>query len=961
MSSSGPLVSVGPGETDLIFGPRGFLQMNTSGQIMNQGQFRLNMQKLIASIIGYSKYKEAKYEENNPRKDLQVLRQDLKAQISLIDAEAKKAGAENLILSDDNMREKLEDKAKEDSLEKYQATIGNLAKFEAKISDIRAVLKMFCIDYPALSDADKLKTEVNLANRIKDAILNLRTEVSGTSETAVNTRNQIEMILLNFANAWKAFKGSYMLNFCLTGGAGVGKTTLAKAISKCLSAYGILATNYIKEASKTDFIGQYVGQSVHKTDATLYGSLEGVCFIDEAYAVGQVEWYGQEALDELTFFTQKFPGCISIIIAGYEKEMKKHFFDKNEGLNRRFPNRIDLKPYDIQTIKATLVNRVLVKLGVKDPRKKEDIEKILERYSNVLTMLYADMLQDEEEFTSEIKKNYDKFHYFNLYPVYNLIVAAGTPSEKKRDILKTYFLKKYCGIPEGDLFPNQMGDVQNIVDFILTTPRVLNPSLGSLTTHDILDVFNKYFDMRKIGKLYIGGNVPGNPEEAWELGNVPEEEPISWDFTVNGLSSREMEDKIINPFFAYVVEDPAERKRLRQKGVFTLNATNPKEAIIIKQMDKLYTEAVIYLQEYQDAVLDGYQEIKLSTHIDLNFLKQEHSSYLDAQAKDQAAFATIAYSTPGSLGSLDGRGLEVIGKFPELPQEKIADVCKDTSVVLALQSATARDVEAQDDGGRAVRPPPAAAAAAGAGPRVGGPPPSFVSSAPPSSFLQDPNQTAANQLIEFLQTSSYVVTATLKTDKFENKPFNLSFSDGKLILPNTVFLTSLDFTPSSRTYGIFFIDSSGPDSLSNYTTINKILYAGSIKGRFIPASEINSFKPSIPKSSTNFANFQYTVNMNTEDVLAHFDEKTQQIYLMKLDKNKKPNRLETALFKFDAKGPASLRPLAPPLGGSQQSIQGRLVAGFNPTAWFTIQSGGRRRQTRKRIVKKRKATRAKKM
>ena len=96
-------------------------------------------------------------------------------------------------------------------------------------------------------------------------------------------------------------------------------------------------------------VASFLGQTANKTRIQLYSSLEGVLFIDEAYQVGgcpNEDAYGMESLTELVAFLEKYIGISIVIVAGYEKEMEMCFFDRNEGLRRRFPIKYQLSPYN---------------------------------------------------------------------------------------------------------------------------------------------------------------------------------------------------------------------------------------------------------------------------------------------------------------------------------------------------------------------------------------------------------------------------------------------------------------------------------------------------------------------------------------------------------------------------------------------------------------------------------------
>ncbi len=169
---------------------------------------------------------------------------------------------------------------------------------------------------------------------------------------------------IDFAQNWTTFQANYKLNLIITGGAGLGKTTFAKAIGRLFFEFGLLARDVFQIREKTDFIAQYVGQTAPRTYGTLYSALESVLFIDEAYSVsgcgtGASYDYGQEFIDALVDVSQKTRGLISVIAAGYKAEIHSCFLDKNPGMRRRFPNEVELVPYSVIDLDNILVNNVL--------------------------------------------------------------------------------------------------------------------------------------------------------------------------------------------------------------------------------------------------------------------------------------------------------------------------------------------------------------------------------------------------------------------------------------------------------------------------------------------------------------------------------------------------------------------------------------------------------------------------
>jgi SpoVK/Ycf46/Vps4 family AAA+-type ATPase len=140
-----------------------------------------------------------------------------------------------------------------------------------------------------------------------------------------------------------------LMNFMLVGGAGTGKTTLASVIGDVFAKAGIFVGNRLIEAGRAELVGQYEGQTVARTRNFLINNLDsGVIFIDEAYAItpwqnGKPEGYGSEATTALVEFMTRYIGLYCIIVAGYEMQMTRYFLPTNEGLSRRFPNKLVLR------------------------------------------------------------------------------------------------------------------------------------------------------------------------------------------------------------------------------------------------------------------------------------------------------------------------------------------------------------------------------------------------------------------------------------------------------------------------------------------------------------------------------------------------------------------------------------------------------------------------------------------
>jgi type VII secretion ATPase EccA len=128
---------------------------------------------------------------------------------------------------------------------------------------------------------------------------------------------------------------------------GTGKTTIARVVAKIYCGLGLLKKENVREVHRADLIGQHIGETEAKTNAMIDSALDGVLFLDEAYALvatGAKNDFGLVAIDTLLARMENDRDRLVVIIAGYRADLDR-FLDTNEGLRSRFTRSIDFPSY----------------------------------------------------------------------------------------------------------------------------------------------------------------------------------------------------------------------------------------------------------------------------------------------------------------------------------------------------------------------------------------------------------------------------------------------------------------------------------------------------------------------------------------------------------------------------------------------------------------------------------------
>ena len=208
--------------------------------------------------------------------------------------------------------------------------------------------------------ASTKKAKLSEQEKPKRKILSLEEALDKNFENLIGLKDVKNAILGKTKLILKVPQKAIACNFRIIGNPGVGKTTVAEAMSKTFYDAGIIKNKEFVAINGAELKAEYVGQTTGRVKEFFRKAHGGTLFLDEVYSLleeGSGDSFTQEAITQLmTEIESLYNGQLQdptdktlVIMAGYKDKVGK-LLDKNIGFRRRFPNILELRDYNLEEL-----------------------------------------------------------------------------------------------------------------------------------------------------------------------------------------------------------------------------------------------------------------------------------------------------------------------------------------------------------------------------------------------------------------------------------------------------------------------------------------------------------------------------------------------------------------------------------------------------------------------------------